>query len=264
MTVLTHGSKVNFITLWCPRTLFFFFSLLEVSGRLCVHKTQLKSPFWPQLSELLLFKKYRTNFLFHAWKSSLSETIRKVPFVFVKERKWSRGRFVVATCETIPLATDNQFNSTRPPGETQQRRLLERQRQFASFETPRCHLCRCVGVSRPPPPARQLFRFAAPSRLIYGPSDFIKSLIPLVIYTVFDERHQSRCGDLTAALICLFNGVVERKVVTARCGTKRWVTGPVGERWKGEMQSSQVAEGENLTRSRRARAGGRARTGRAS
>lgn len=100
---------------------------------------------------------------------------------------------------------------------------------------------------------RELLRFAAtPSPLIYRPSDFIKSLIPLVIYTVFDECHQSRCEDLMAALICLFNGVVERKVVTARCGTKRWVTGPVAERWKGEMQSSQVAEGENLTRSRRA------------
>lgn len=69
-------------------------------------------------------------------------------------------------------------------------------------------------------------------------SDFIKSLIPLVIYTVFDESHQSRCADLIAALICLFNGVVEWKVVTTRCSTKRWVIGPAGERWKGKMQNS--------------------------
>lgn len=57
--------------------------------------------------------------------------------------------------------------------------------------------------------------------LIYGSSDFIKSLIPRLAYSVSDERHQSRWEDLTAALICLFNGVVERKVVTAGCGTKR-------------------------------------------
>lgn len=68
-------------------------------------------------------------------------------------------------------------------------------------------------------------------------SDFIKSLTPLVIYTVFDERHWSRCVDLIAALICLFNGVVEWKVVTARRSTKRWVTAPAGERWKGKMQN---------------------------
>lgn len=69
-------------------------------------------------------------------------------------------------------------------------------------------------------------------------SDFIKSLIPLVIYTVFDECHRSRCVDLIAALIWLFNGVVEWKVVTARRSTKRWVMGPAGERWKSKMQSS--------------------------
>lgn len=73
-------------------------------------------------------------------------------------------------------------------------------------------------------------------------SDFIKSLIPLVIYTVFDECHRSRCVDLIAALICLFNGVVEWKVVTTRCSTKRWVMGPAGKRWKGKMQNSRDVE----------------------
>ncbi len=73
-------------------------------------------------------------------------------------------------------------------------------------------------------------------------SDFIKSLIPLVIYTVFDECHRSRCVDLIAALICLFNGVVEWKVVTTRCSTKRWIMSPAGERWKGKMQNSWVVE----------------------
>lgn len=73
-------------------------------------------------------------------------------------------------------------------------------------------------------------------------SDFIKSLIPLVIYTIFDECHRSRCVDLIAALICLFNGVVEWKVVTTRCSTKRWVMSPAGERWKGKMQNSWAVE----------------------
>lgn len=52
-------------------------------------------------------------------------------------------------------------------------------------------------------------------------SDFIKSLMAADPCAVFDERHQSRRADLMAALICLFNGVVEGKVVATRCGTKR-------------------------------------------
>lgn len=52
-------------------------------------------------------------------------------------------------------------------------------------------------------------------------SDFIKSLMAANPRAAFDERHQSRRVDLMAALICLFNGVVEGKVVATRCGTKR-------------------------------------------
>lgn len=52
-------------------------------------------------------------------------------------------------------------------------------------------------------------------------SDFIKSLMAAHGSAAFDERHQSRRVDLMAALICLFNGVVEGKVVATRCATKR-------------------------------------------
>ena len=89
----------------------------------------------------------------------------------------------------------------------------------------------------------ELWDWASPPDLLaLWKSDFIKSLIRPVIYTVYDECHQSRCVDLMAALICLFNGVVEWKVATARRGTKRWVIGPAGKRWKGKMQNSQGVE----------------------
>lgn len=93
-----------------------------------------------------------------------------------------------------------------------------------------------------PLPCEELDCTSITDLLALWKSDFIKSLILLVIYTVFDECHQSRCVDLIVALICLFTGVVEWKVVTTICSTKRWVMGPAVERWKGKMQSSWVVD----------------------
>ena len=103
-----------------------------------------------------------------------------------------------------------------------------------------CLFRRPASVLLRQPPPRELWDYCSSLTDLWPPwkSDFIKSLIRLVIYTVFDECHRSRCVDLIAALICLFNGVVEWKVVTTRWSSKTWVMGPAGERWKGKMQSS--------------------------